>query len=452
MTFTNLATNKILSGHDSHGVGIGLGKDFTYLKFAWELTVTDTNGNQLGLTKDKVLIAKTVELPRWSADTQIVNAYNHKTIVQTKFNWEPITISFYDQINKSAECLIWDFAKAQFDPSDASKKPDFKPLTLEIRMKNLSGDDEEDKVYTLTNAYIVDAQHDTLDYATSDIVLWTVTIRFEELEIKNCDWAGKAPDAKTGIAKQPEPEKPVNQENKSSSSQFVPQSGIVKPDAKPDTKPDAKSDGGPDTFVSNSAGAATGMTSSDARLETMASGTGVLAAKAKELIAERKKNGTWGLPSTPSPTGTIPFPGQQNSVPGQQNSDPSPSTGANMSASQAQANERREKKLAASNTEFVKQETEYVKNDKGMNPEYRKAYLEGLEKYPPRSSNLESHETSRKMAEAHALRTAPRYSAQTRTPNADGSVVDRAPPAGVQARREVDYRQARPDSRTGYHE
>ena len=305
MTFTNLARTKILSGHDSHGKGIGLGKDFTYLKFAWELTVTDTNGNQLGLTKDKVLIAKTVELPRWSADTQIVNAYNHKTIVQTKFNWEPITISFYDQINKSAECLIWDFAKAQFDPSDASKKPDFKPLTLEIRMKNLSGDDKEDKVYTLTNAYIVDAQHDTLDYATSDIVLWTVTIRFEELEIKNCDWAGKAPDAKTDIAKRPEPEKPVNQENKSSSSQFVP-SGIVKPDAKPDVK--GMIAGATNKFVSNLTGAATGMTSSDAKLETVASGKGVIAQKAKEVIAGRIKTGTWSLPSMPGPTGAIPWP------------------------------------------------------------------------------------------------------------------------------------------------
>lgn len=139
-------------------------------------------------------------------------------------------------------------------------------------------------------------------------------------------------------------------------------------------------------------------------------------------------------------------------LPGQQNSGASPSTGANVPAVAVPEQMQREKKLAASNTEFVKQEAEYVKNDKGMHPEYRKAYLEGLEKYPRRSSNLESQETSRKMAETHALRTAPRYSAQTRTQNADGSVVDRAPVAGVQASREVDYRQERPDRRTGYHE
>jgi hypothetical protein len=66
-----------------------------------------------------------------------------------------------------------------------------------------------------------------------------------------------------------------------------------------------------------------------------------------------------------------------------------------------------------------------------MNPEYKKAYLAGLEKYPPRTSSLQSQETSRKMAEADALRTAPRYSSQVRTRNADGSMTDRYVPQSV---------------------
>ena len=89
------------------------------------------------------------------------------------------------------------------------------------------------------------------------------------------------------------------------------------------------------------------------------------------------------------------------------------------------------KELVAANKQFVKQEAEYVKDDKGMNPEYKKAYLAGLEKYPPLSKSLQSQETSRNMAETDALRTAPRYASQTRTQNADGSATDRKTPTSV---------------------
>ncbi len=44
MTYSNLATKKILSGIQSHGANQGLGENFPYLKFAWELYVRDTDG------------------------------------------------------------------------------------------------------------------------------------------------------------------------------------------------------------------------------------------------------------------------------------------------------------------------------------------------------------------------------------------------------------------------
>jgi len=84
MTYSNIATKTILSGQQSHAGGIGLGENFPYLKYAWELFVTDTDGKTNNLTELPPLVAKTVELPRWSTDTQIINVYNHKTIVQTK--------------------------------------------------------------------------------------------------------------------------------------------------------------------------------------------------------------------------------------------------------------------------------------------------------------------------------------------------------------------------------
>lgn len=194
--FTNLASKLFLNGNENNN-GQPQGNGFPYLKFAWEVELAGK-----GLASGP-LVAKTCELPRWSTDTQIVNVYNHKTLVQTKFNFEPITISFYDQCNNVADSVIWGFVKGQFDSTDGSKAPTFSGLTIKITQKNLSGPGAADKVYTLTNAFITDAQHDTLDYSASDVVLWTLTIRYENLDTEG--FSGTAPESATGIKPSPEP-------------------------------------------------------------------------------------------------------------------------------------------------------------------------------------------------------------------------------------------------------
>jgi hypothetical protein len=113
-----------------------------------------------------------------------------------------------------------------------------------------------------------------------------------------------------------------------------------------------------------------------------------------------------------------------------------PSTGTNTAPTVTKTQDtpvRRvlSKKTIEANAQFVKQEAEYVKDDRGMNPEFKKAYLAGLEKYPPRGPGPQEQMMSRKMAETDALRTAPRYSSQVRTQNADGSFTDRYVPRSV---------------------
>lgn len=187
MTFSNIATKKILNGVSNNESGAPLGDGFPFLKYAWEVEFQIQGKDPIGLnTTGKYLgplVAKTCELPRWSIDTQVVNVYNHKTLVQTKLNYETITVTLYDQTNNVAESLIWDFFKGQFDVSDGSKIDSFAPMTVTIKMKNLSGNGAEDKVYRLENTYIVDAQHDTLDYSASEVVNWTLTLRFEDLTV-----------------------------------------------------------------------------------------------------------------------------------------------------------------------------------------------------------------------------------------------------------------------------
>lgn len=215
MTSPNLATIKF-GANNSAPANVSI--NHPYYKYTWtatfelgEVKADDLAEQQPGgetATSIADVTLKTFELPRWTTETQIVNQYNHKTIVQTKLNYEPITISFYDQQNDAVDKLIWDFVKGQFDPNDASKKASIRPMTVVVKMhRNSAGVlDSEPKTYTLGNAYIVDAQHDTLDYSTSDVVLWTITIRYETLETK--DFKGKPPGQAVGIAAKKEEAKP----------------------------------------------------------------------------------------------------------------------------------------------------------------------------------------------------------------------------------------------------
>ena len=419
MAFTNLATKLMLNDMQVNSGPLGNG--FPYLKFAWEVELSvGSGGESTGLFSTGPLVAKSCELPRFSVETQVVNVYNHKTIVQTKMNYEPITMTFYDQTNDVAESLIWAFVKGQFDTSDASKANSIAPMVVTIKMKNLSGDaDATDKVYTLTNAFITDAQHDTLDYSTSDPIVWTITVRYEDLQTNEFKGPRKG-DKGAGIPALPKPPaKP--------SVVAVPVTKPPKADAVKERDKWVEAGG-----TVTGGGAATGnpYMTNQTRLGNPNIRPGSLRDRAARANAERANGG--------KPVETAPWPDSGVGAAMKTSTGNNSSTGT---ATPPVVNKTTpvpppwvrppSKELVAANKQFVKQEAEYVKDDKGMNPEYKKAYLAGLEKYPPLSKSLQSQETSRNMAETDALRTAPRYASQTRTQNADGSATDRKTPTSV---------------------
>lgn len=55
----------------------------------------------LGLTDESnlSLVVKTVDLPKYNIQTETLNQYNRKRIVQTKINYDPVTITFHDDGN-----------------------------------------------------------------------------------------------------------------------------------------------------------------------------------------------------------------------------------------------------------------------------------------------------------------------------------------------------------------
>ena len=432
MSYTNLATKLIQNGQQTFGSfpdNRPLSTGFVFLKFAWEVEISMEGSDPMGLSSTGPLIAKTCELPRWSVDTQIVNVYNHKTIVQTKMSYEPNTLSFYDQSSGAAETLIWDFIKAQFDPSDGSKAPTFKPLTVKITMKDLSGDaGAKDKVYTLRNAYIVDAQHDTLDYSSSEPVLWTITIRYEDLETN--EFKGETPKTSTGIAALPKPPKKVLP----SANSFDQLGKKIKADAAAELSKWLQA-GGKET----GGGAAYGNPNMVNKYN-------------KKPVAVTE----W--PTTPSIVSGI-----ANAF------GFSPSTGTPAT------NNAKPLTISPRAKLFITNEENRIKNMPDVTPEWKTAYIAALKELPPQGVSATSQNAARLWAMGQASRKAPMQVTQSRTtdsginstatggtsrePNSPGvrqgttqinpKTNDTLTPAVLttQARRERDYKNTTPQSR-----
>lgn len=410
----------MLNGNQNNG-GQPQGNGFPYLKFAWEVELAGE-----GLASGP-LVAKTCELPRWSTDTQIVNVYNHKTIVQTKFNFEPITMSFYDQCNNIADSVVWSFVKGQFDSTDGSKAPTFAGITIKITQKNLSGDGGPDKVYTLRNAFITDAQHDTLDYSASDVVLWTLTIRYEDLDTEG--FTGKVPSNPTGIKPSPSTTK-IPDETPPSTK--IPDAQIDRPPVIPPTPTAPITDG----WKQNGGGE---VTQSD-KPDPTAAVTGI----PRGRLGLRKLPGDVGYtpPQTQSKTPSW-WPFNRSSTSGQVQGKMSPlsfspvqttsgvattlaislndntakdqtfdaGTGTNTSATTAlQFNSA----LISQQTDYVSKQITTANLNTSLNPDWRNAYISALTANPPTDNSPQAQKLANDNAKRIASQTATMYAPQAR--------------------------------------
>jgi len=146
--------------------------------------------------------------PGVNFDTQIMNQYNKKRIIQTKMNYDPVTVEFYDTFDSQFTYLMRNYVKHYYNMDSGLNNR----ITTEGRSV-VNVNFETDLGYTpvvesdryffpkiriiqngfqnqfretaLINPMLISVSGDTLDYSSSDPVMYTATFQPESIQYFN---------------------------------------------------------------------------------------------------------------------------------------------------------------------------------------------------------------------------------------------------------------------------
>lgn len=145
---------------------------------------------------------KSVELPKFSVETELVNAWNIRQPIATRINFEPVSITLYDTqdnlfqnfISKYMNIISGNFAETAagvrtgFDSFGIQKLETSKDTPIDkIEIIRFYGADanrenfERTSKVTIWRPKIVDVQHDNLDYSVSEAVQWQISLRYDSI-------------------------------------------------------------------------------------------------------------------------------------------------------------------------------------------------------------------------------------------------------------------------------
>ena len=125
-----------------------------------------------------------VTRPNVTFDQMTVDIYNSKVFLAGKHTWEPITINFREDVSNNVQKLVGEQLQKQFDffeQSGAASGSDYKFVT---RIEILDGGNGANAAsvldtYELYGCYVENANYNTLNYATSEPVTVTISIRYD---------------------------------------------------------------------------------------------------------------------------------------------------------------------------------------------------------------------------------------------------------------------------------
>jgi hypothetical protein len=167
-------------------------------KYLFDVVFYSMSNTQLQeQSKLTVRSLRTIELPRYNIENEVVNAWNVRQVVPTKIQYDPISITFTDTVDNKFHKFIktylseisTNFDTEQVQASMKSRRTGLDGFGLKVRPD--MGDTVFEKLdivkfyrdksstTTLWRPRIIDVQNDSLDYAASEALVWTISLRYE---------------------------------------------------------------------------------------------------------------------------------------------------------------------------------------------------------------------------------------------------------------------------------
>ena len=132
------------------------------------------------LTKQVIDVTR----PSVSFDQMTVDIYNSRVYLAGKHTWEPITLNLREDVSNNVQKLVGEQLQIQFDffeQSSAASGADYKFVT---RIEILDGGNGANtasvlETFELYGCYLESTNYNTLNYATSEPVTVSLTVRYD---------------------------------------------------------------------------------------------------------------------------------------------------------------------------------------------------------------------------------------------------------------------------------
>ena len=144
-------------------------------------------GTDAATTRHLTQNVVSVSRPNMSHEEVIVDSYNSKMYLAGKHTWEPVTIVFRDDMNSHVIKQIGQQLNKQVDHGEQASATAGTGYKFSVQIETLDGQNGENNptvfdTWDLQGCYIQNVQYGDLNYATSDMVQVTLTLRYDHAE------------------------------------------------------------------------------------------------------------------------------------------------------------------------------------------------------------------------------------------------------------------------------
>ena len=152
------------------------------LQYRFRVSFTNLGGGTLkDQTTQNVISASR---PNLTHEEVIVDSYNSKMYLAGKHTWEPVTIVLRDDMDSNVIKVLGEQLNKQVDHTDQSSAIAGSAYKFSVKIETLDGQNGSTKPTTfdewdLQGAFISNIQYGDLNYADSNMVQVTLTVRYD---------------------------------------------------------------------------------------------------------------------------------------------------------------------------------------------------------------------------------------------------------------------------------